>query len=142
METIIGKEFSGKVIPLIKQAKDTIEIVVYSWWWYPDQTGSAIQKFNNALVDVANKGVNIKVMTNEHPTIGVLSKNKIKARKLDTKRKVHAKLMIIDGKIAIVGSHNYTMGAFTTNYEISVIIQEEEIVKRLRQFFNNLWPGI
>lgn len=139
-QTIIGKEFPEKVIPLIKQARDIINIVVYSWWWYPDQIGSGIQKFNNALVDAAKKGVNIKVLTNEHPTIAILKKNGIKARKLESERKLHAKLMIIDNKTAIVGSHNYTMGAFTTNYEISIITQDEEVVNRLKQFFNNLWP--
>lgn len=140
--TIIGNEFSEKVIPLIKQSKNTINIVVYSWWWYPDQIGSRIQKFNNAIIDAIKKGVNVKVMTNNPHTINILSQNKVKAKKLETKRMVHAKLMIIDGKTAILGSHNYTMGAFTTNYEISIIIQEVKVVKRLNQFFNNLWPGI
>lgn len=140
-QTIVGKEFAEKVIPLIKQAKYTINIVVYCWWWYPDQIGSNIQKFNNAIIDAAKKGVNIKVMANEYPTIAVLKRNGIKARKIETTRKVHAKLMIIDNKIAIIGSHNYSMGAFTTNYEISVITQDEEVVNRLKQFFNNLWPS-
>lgn len=137
---IIGKEFPIKVIPLIQQARHTIDIVVYSWWWYPDQIGSEIQKFNNAIINAAKKGVNVKVLANEYPTIAVLRQNKIKARELTTTRKLHAKLMIIDGKTAILGSHNYTMGAFTLNYEISIITQDKEVVKRLRQFFNNLWP--
>lgn len=142
LETIIGNEFSEKTIFLIGQARDTINIVVYSWYWYPDQVGSKIQKFNNAIINAVKKGVNVKVMTTNHHTINILSQNKVKARKLETERKVHAKLIIIDGKTAILGSHNYTMSAFTTNYEISVIIQEAKIVKRLNQFFNNLWPGI
>ena len=140
METIIGKEFPKKVIPLIEQAKHVINIIVYSWWWYPDQIGSEIQKFNNTIINAAKKGVNVKVIANEWPTMAVLAKNGIKTKKLETKRKVHAKLMIIDNKTAILGSHNYTMGAFTTNYEISIITQDVEVVKRLRQFFNNLWP--
>ena len=142
IETIIGNEFSEKAIFLIGQARDTINIVVYSWYWYPDQVGSKIQKFNNAIINAVKKGVNVKVMTTNHHTINILSQNKVKARKLETERKVHAKLIIIDGKTAILGSHNYTMSAVTTNYEISVIIQEAKIVKRLNQFFNNLWPGI
>lgn len=139
--TIIGKEFPEKVIPLIKAARHTIDIVVYSWWWYPDQIGSAIQRFNNAIVNAAKKGVNVKAMLNDYVTINALLQNKVKARTLETERKMHAKLMIIDNKIAILGSHNYSMSAFTLNYEVSVIIQEEKAVQRLRQFFNNLWPG-
>jgi len=141
-ETIIGKEFAEKVIPLIKKANYNINIVVYSWFWYPDQIGSAIQKFNNAIVGAAKKGINVKVMTNNYHTINILSQNKIQARKLETERKVHAKLMIIDRKTAILGSHNYTMNAFTLNYEVSIATQEKEVVNRLKQFFNNLWPGL
>jgi len=138
---IIGNEFSEKVMPLIQQAKDTIDIIVYDWRWYPDQIGSAIQKFNNAIVVAAKKGVDVKAMTNDFPTIDILNKNKVKARKLTSSRKVHVKLMIIDGKTAVLGSHNYTMSAFTTNYEISIMTQEKEIVKRLKNFFTNLWPS-
>ena len=47
--------------------------------------------------------------------------------------------MIIDNEIAILGSHNYTMSAFTINYEVSVIIQDKEVVNRLKTYFENLW---
>jgi len=136
---IIGKEFGPTMIPLIKRTKDTIDIMVYSWYWYPDQIGSEIQKFNNAVIDAAKRGVKVKILANDYHTINVLLQNKVKAKKLKTKRKLHAKLMILDGKIAILGSHNYTMGAFATNYEVSITTQEKEVVNRLKQFFSNLW---
>lgn len=138
-KTIIGKEFGPKVIPLIKNAKHSIDIIVYDWRWYPDQIGSAIQKFNNAVIVAKKKGRKIRVITNLNNTVKILSENKVEAKQIFSARKVHVKLMIIDGKIAILGSHNYTMNAFTINYEVSVIIQKKEIVKRLQIFFENLW---
>ena len=139
MKTIIGKEFAPKVIPLIKQARKSIDIIVYDWRWYPDQIGSAIQKFNNAIINTAQKGKAVKAITNNSHIHKILSQFKIKAKKFYSKKKLHTKLMIIDNKIAILGSHNYTMNAFTINYEVSVIIQEEEVIKRLNQYFQNLW---
>ena len=53
--TIIGAEFVKKVIPIIKTAKNTIDIIVYDWRWYPDQIGSRIQKFNNTIIDAKKK---------------------------------------------------------------------------------------
>ena len=141
-ELIIGNEFGPKVTPLIKQAKYIICIAVFTWYWYPNQTGSEIQKFNNAIVAAAKKGVNVKVMANEQQTISILNRYNIKARKLETIRKVHVKLMLIDNHTAIFGSHNYTMGAFTTNYEVSIMTQNKGVVNRSRQFFNNLWPAL
>jgi len=56
-----------------------------------------------------------------------------------TKGLMHTKLMLIDNEIAILGSHNYTMNAFTINYEVSVIIREKEVIERLKQYFDNIW---
>ena len=137
--TIIGKEFADKIIPLIEQAKKSIDIIVYDWKWYPDQVGSAIQRFNNAIISAAKKGKQVRVITTSPYIDNILSELNIKTKKWSSRKTLHTKLTVIDNKIAILGSHNYTMNAFTINYEVSVIIQEEATVKRLNQYFNNLW---
>lgn len=139
IQIIIGKEFPNKVIPLIQQSKKSIDIIVYDWRWYPDQIGSIIQKFNNAIVIEARKGKKIRAIVNSPQILSILKENHIEAKKIDSYRKVHVKLMIIDDEIAILGSHNYSLSAFTLNYEISVIIHNKEVVNRLKTFFNNLW---
>ena len=137
--TIIGKEFPEKVIPLIKNAKNSIDIIVYEWRWYPNQPGSTIQQFNNSLIDAVRKNKKIRIITNSYQILKLLEGIKIKTKNLQSKRLLHTKLMIIDNKIAILGSHNYTMNAFNINHEVSVIIQEEQVVKRLKTYFENLW---
>jgi len=139
METIIGKEFANKVIPLIKEAKKSIDIIVYDWRWYPNQIGSAIQRFNNEITNAKRKGKKIRVITNSSHLTNILKSLNFEVQGNTFKKKLHTKLMIIDNKIAILGSHNYTMNAFTINYEVSVIIQDEKVVKRLNQYFKNLW---
>lgn len=139
METIIGKEFPQKVIPLIKQAKSSIDIVIFNWYWYRDQTGAAAQRFNNAIVDATKKAVRVRAIIGPNQILNILLQNKVKAKKFSSSRTLHTKLMIIDDAIAILGSHNYTEAAFTTNYEVSVIIQNEKVVKRLKFYFENLW---
>ncbi len=139
METIIGKEFPIKVIPLINRATTSIDIIVYDWRWTPDQPGSELQKFNNALVVIARRGVSVRAITNSSEIINILKGNKINAKKIFSKNKMHVKMMMIDGKVAIVGSHNYSMAAFTTNFEVSLTTENEEVIKRLKIFFANLW---
>lgn len=136
---IIGKEFASKVIPLIKQSERSIDIIVYEWRWYPDQIGSEIQKFNNAIIVAKRRGKRIRVITNSRNVMDILSGNKVEVKKLCTHRSIHTKLMIIDDEIAILGSHNYTMNAFTINYEVSIATQDKEVVKRLKSYFKNLW---
>ena len=136
---IIGKEFAGKVIPLIKSAQKTIDIIVYDWRFYPDQIGSEIQRFNQALIKANRMNIKIRAVTNSFSTISVFKKQKVQMKKPFTKGLMHTKLMIIDNEIAILGSHNYTMNAFTINNEVSVIIRDKEAVERLKKYFNNMW---
>lgn len=139
MDTIIGNEFADKVIPLIKNSKKSIDIIVYDWRWYPNQIGSAIQRFNNEIVAGRKRGKKIRVITNSLHVIGTLKTQNFEARGKVSSKTLHTKLMIIDGKIVILGSHNYTMNAFTINHEVSVIIEDEKVVERLKLYFENLW---
>jgi len=136
---VIGKEFADKIIPLVEQSKKSIDIIVYDWKWYPDQIGSGIQRFNNTIITAAKKGKRVRVITTSPYIDKILSGLNIKTKRWTSRKTLHTKLTLIDGRIAILGSHNYTMNAFTINYEVSVIIQDETVVKRLNQYFENLW---
>jgi len=139
IEPIIGKEFPEKVIPLIDEAKQTIRIVVFDWRWYPNDPANPVQLFNQALVRATRRGVDIKAITNIDEIVRILNSQKIKAKKLASKTLVHVKMMIIDEKILIIGSHNYTQSAFTMNQEVSVIIRDPEPLGPFIKFFNNLY---
>lgn len=138
-QPIIGKTFPDVVIPIIKQAKKSIDIVVFDWRWYPDQIGSTIQRFNNAIIDSAKRTIRVRVLTNSRQTQKLLSAFKIKTKKLQSKKLLHTKLMLVDSKLAIIGSHNYTMNAFTINFEVSIILVDPSTIKRLNEYFLNLW---
>ena len=139
METIIGKEFSIKVIPLIESAKKSIEIVVFDWRWYPQDPGAAVQLFNQAIVRAARRGVKVRAIANCDEIIQVLREQNIDAKKLISKKLVHCKFMLIDGEIVIVGSHNYTQSAFQMNHEISVIFRDIDNFAVFFSYFNNLF---
>jgi len=136
---VIGKEFGPQIIPLIKNAEKTIDIIVYNWKWYPDQIGSSIQKFNNAIINAAQRNKRVRAITTSPYIDKVMPRLNISVKRFTSQKLLHTKLMIVDDKIAILGSHNYTMNAFTINYEVSVIIRDSEVVERLRKYFNNLW---
>ena len=136
---IIGSEFPKQIIPLIKAAQHSIKIIVYDWRWYPSDIGSPCQRFNHEIIQAHRRGINIEVITNIDQVIRTLNEQGIKARRLQSKRLVHVKLMIIDDTDAIIGSHNYTQNAFTLNYELSIHLPKMEGIDRLLTFFNKLY---
>jgi len=137
--TIIGKEFPEVVIPLLQRAKNSVDIIIYDWRWYPDQIGSPIQRFNNTVISARKRSKRVRVITKSQPALKVLEQNKVLTKKWASKKNLHTKLMIIDQKIAILGSHNYTMSAFTINHEVSIVVFNQEVVKKLNKYFQNLW---
>lgn len=139
MEIIVGKQFPKKVIPLIDQSKTTIDIVVFDWRWYAQDPGLPIQLFNQAIVRAARRGVKVRAIANNDGIVKILNEIGCKAKKLLTKRLVHCKMMIIDNRVAVVGSHNYTQSAFQMNLEFSVILKIPESNSDFFSFFNNLW---
>jgi len=83
--------------------------------------------------------VPVNVMTNASDVIKILNENKVKAKKPESKRLLHSKLMIIDDEIVIIGSHNYTQNAFARNQEISVIIKAKNQLDRFVHYFDSIW---
>jgi len=139
VDTIVGSQFPVKVIPLLDEAKKSIKIVVYDWRWYPQAPGQPVQKFNQAIVQARRRGVEVRAVTNTQEIVDILKREKCKAKRIVTPRLIHAKMMIIDDNVLIIGSHNYTQNAFTLNYEISVVIRGRQHFERLIEFFNNLF---
>lgn len=138
-EAIIGKEFPKKVIPLIDQAKTSIDIVVFDWRWYPQDPGASVQLFNQAIIRAVRRGVRVRAIANNDEIVRILNKEGCQAKKLLTQRLVHPKIMIIDSETVITGSHNYTQSAFQMNLEVSMILRGREEIKRILEFFNNIY---
>jgi hypothetical protein len=52
---------------------------------------------------------------------------------------IHSKIVLIDGRHAVVGSHNWTLGSAFRYDEKSVYIESKELVRRLEAGFQILW---
>jgi len=139
MNIVIGQEFVQKVLALIRDAKRDIKICVFDWRWYPNDPSNPAQIFNHALVTASRRGIKITAVTNDDHIIATLQGEGIFAKKLLSRNLLHAKFMVIDDEVFVLGSHNYTQNAFTTNFEVSIIGREVESSLRLRDFFNLLY---
>lgn len=139
MKAIVGANFIDEVIPLIKNAKKNIDIVSYDWRWYSDQPDHPIQIFNIAVANAIKRGVFVRAVLNNSAFLASFLSVGIRARALKDKRTLHAKMILIDDEIAIVGSHNLSKNAMAHNVELSLIADIPEGDNRLKNFFNNLY---
>ena len=56
--------------------------------------------------------------------------------KLNKQLEVHAKLILVDGKRALVGSHNLTKDSLEERREIGVVVEDAVVVGRLQQAYD------
>lgn len=140
-QAIIGSQFPKVLIPVINNAKTSIKIVVFDWRWYPNDPGNPCQLFNQAIVRAVARGVRVDVVTNNADIVDTLREIGATAQKLITKNLVHSKMMLIDDKILILGSHNYTQSAFTMNYEVSILLENPANLSDFINYFKTLSHG-
>jgi cardiolipin synthase len=102
-----------------------------------------------ALEDAAGRGVNVRVILEEHPFGGEGGQDAIFARLEDAGIAVrwgnpvfrfsHIKTMIIDDAVAIIMNQNITASAFTTNREFGVVTNHRDAVQTAAALFTADW---
>ncbi|MFZ2153991.1 MAG: phospholipase D-like domain-containing protein [Candidatus Moraniibacteriota bacterium] len=137
-QVIIGREYPQILTPLIEKAQHSIEILVYDWRWYANEPNSNVQKFNNAILEASNRGVKVRALVNNNIMPTILQLEKLEVRRVGTKKMMHVKMIIIDQKIIVLGSHNFSKNAFEFNHEVSILSQSNDVINRCTKYFNNL----
>ncbi len=96
------------------------------------------------------RGIDIRVLTNKQGEQGhvpasnsfaihVLKRYHIPVRYLPDSRICHAKIILADNKVAIIGSHNLSIKSCRQNFEQSCLIDSPCACMRLQTRFLALW---
>lgn len=136
---IIGREFPDELTAKVKNAEKSIKILIYDWRWYDGEVGERIQKFNNEIIRARQRGVDIQALVNSDYICNKLKDQDVNIKRINTKKTMHIKMLIVDNKYLFLGSHNLTKNAFELNHEISVLIEDIESIERCNNFFQNAW---
>lgn len=139
METIIGKNFPRQVIPLIDGAQKSIKIIVFDWRWYPNDPGNPCQLFNASIVRAARRGVPVHAIVNSPLIRDPLKLNGILAKIPAIKNRIHIKMIIVDDRHVVFGSHNFSQSAFTSNIELSAVLRDTPKIADFVLYFDSVW---
>lgn len=111
---------------------------------------SLVNSLIGVLMSKILKGVEVKVLLNNHfpnPHLQsstltahkALSKAGVNVRLYAGKSILHAKLIIVDNQKVYLGSHNLSNTSLAINEESGIIVYSEEIANFYREYFFNLW---
>lgn len=119
-----------KFTALIKQAKNSIQIYAQTLNDY---------KLVGALAKTARKGVKIDVLTSASmrgKQLDYLTRAGVNIHQSNGLY-IHAKAMVIDNQIAIIGSTNLTRASLEDNRELSVVTRDPTVIRQLSETFEH-----
>ncbi len=131
-----GNECVDGIIEALKEARKTIDICVFT---------ISDNRIVNVLKQKKSFYVDIRIITDNDKRfdagsdIEELAKQGIPVRVDRTDAHMHHKFAIVDCKVLITGSYNWTRSARERNYENIVISDSKEMVSEFKEEFKRLW---
>jgi phosphatidylserine/phosphatidylglycerophosphate/cardiolipin synthase-like enzyme len=131
-----GEECVNHIIDLINEACNQLDICVFT---------ISDDRISRALVEAMKNGVDIRIISDNFKVedtgsdIEDLSRVGIPVKLGTTENHMHHKFMIVDNKIVLTGSYNWTRSAALYNQENILSTDDEEVVSKFSNEFEKLW---
>lgn len=150
LELLPDEKYIVAVSRLIASANKSVHVVMYVAKYDPKQSAEKdpANMLLELLASAKRKGLDVRVVVDDvtkqsYPeTIEFLKSRNVPVR-LDPKAGVttHAKVVIVDGEWVVIGSHNWTQSALSSNREYSVLVRSSEIATKVEEYFEELWSS-
>lgn len=97
----------------------------------------------SALMSAAQHGIKVEVIlpssgSNNDQGIATITQAGVQVRK-DPQLYMHAKIIIVDGKEAFVGSENISTQSLDENRELGIIVSDAGVLSKLESTFQTDW---
>ncbi|QOJ79373.1 hypothetical protein IG193_02615 [Infirmifilum lucidum] len=142
VKIINDRDYYPTLLDLLSKANKSIYIAMFEFKSDTDE----ISRIVEILISKAKRGVDVKVVLENTIDVNELTYRRLLDNgvsvRFDTRAKTtHAKLVIVDGRYVIVGSHNWSYMAMMRNHEASVLIDNPEIAAADASYFMSIWRG-
>jgi len=144
------EKWGKKVYSLLRHAKQEILIATFKFEICHKPRGRPLMSLISELISARNKNVSVKILLNIGSEYRSTSPGNLYASKwlsqfgIETKhlargRTCHLKLLLVDRKSLILGSHNWSVRSMSSNAEASLFIEDRKINLEIFQYFQHLW---
>jgi cardiolipin synthase len=134
---------------MIQEAKASIQVMMFEMGYYEEYPNTPSNLLIKELIDAKKRGMKVEVILEvregedrttkrNHHTGKILSEGGVEVIYDPPSKTTHAKLMVVDRYLTLLGSTNWTYYALTNNNEVSVLIRSKEVAKELIDYFNRV----
>jgi phosphatidylserine/phosphatidylglycerophosphate/cardiolipin synthase-like enzyme len=134
---------------LIQEAKHSIQVMMFEMGYYDQHPNTPSNRLIKDLIDAKKRGVKVDVILeiregedrttkrNRH-TGKILAEGGVEVTYDPLFKTTHAKFMVVDRQLTLLGSTNWTYYALTNNNEASVLVRSKEVAKELMDYFSKV----
>ena len=137
VEDVSNRKYLAAVLSQIEGAQDEILVAMYSMYVRYGEVDNPAMRLVDSLVAAKARGVDVRVFLDRYAAGGRVSKGNddvyrifkdsgVEVWFVKPELKLHYKLIVIDGKVVVDGSANWTQKALTENFESAQIFRGEE----------------
>ena len=139
VRTVVNREYLPAVLGLINGATNSIEFLQLEM--HDDR---AVQAIEAALAAAVRRGVRVRGMLDDGVDFNAAAIERLLAlgaeAKLDTSDKMlHSKLVVVDGRIVLLGSTNWTGNSMGNNNESNVRLDDPVLADYFTRYVAAVW---
>jgi phosphatidylserine/phosphatidylglycerophosphate/cardiolipin synthase-like enzyme len=134
---------------MIQEAKASIHVMMFEMGYYDRYPNTPSNLLIKELIEARKRGVKVEVILEvregadrtaerNRNTGKILSKGGVEVIYDPLSKTTHAKVMIVDSLLTLLGSTNWTYYALTNNHEVSALIRSKEMAKQLIDYFDRV----
>lgn len=153
IQSAIATDYPKVVTPILQAATAKIDVIMYEWKWYGHEKAGGVELFNLAIMAAARRGVKVRLLLNiesmGHAITRINTHTASQFQMVGCEVKfgqigvaTHAKMLIIDDRFLVLGSHNISKGSFSRNQEASIVVEGGEAIRAYLDYFRLLWDRI
>jgi len=145
---LTDQEYYPILQSLIGRATASIDVAMFLFKT-TDASNNRAASLVQDLINASKRGVIVNVLleksgydpklNSENQKVGAyLKKQGVKVRFDAEKTTTHAKIVVIDRRYCLVGSHNFTGSALTYNHEASLLVDNQSLANELRDYIRGI----
>lgn len=139
VQPVVNREYLPAVLDLIAAATNSVDVVQLEM--HDDR---AVQAVEAALAAAVQRGVRVRVLLDDGVDFNAAAIARLLAlgaeAKLDTPVKMtHSKLVVVDGRVVLLGSTNWTGNSMGNNNETNVRLVDPVVADAFARYFAALW---
>lgn len=147
---LTGDDWAPWLVEAVNAATESLHLSIYMishHWRNPDLGNlNPVQ----ALKDAALRGLTCRCVIDQPNVVGRLGAFNVtaaadlqragwKVRVMPDARTLHEKILVIDKRLSLVGSHNISKASATSNYDTSLAVESTALAERLHRQFWERW---